>query len=66
MGHALVVIDPWKKEIFKKHLDAGGWKYTEEKGPVQGTIAFRVEYRFVADLKPFIDAANKECKEARR
>lgn len=65
MKTAGVVIDDWKLPIFKRHLDAAGCKYTEHPGITQGTLTLRVEYEWVSELKPIIEAANKECKNGR-
>jgi hypothetical protein len=57
-----VVIDDWKLPIFKQHLDRAGYKFTEHSGIQKGTVTLRVEYEWVSDLKPIIEAAEKECK----
>jgi len=61
MKTAGVVIDDWKLQIFKKHLDAAGYAYTEHPGITEDTLTLRVKYEWVAELKPIIEAANKEC-----
>lgn len=66
MKTAGVAIDDWKLPIFKKHLDAAGYTYTEHPGLTQDTLTLVVEYEWVAELKPIIEAANKECSNERR
>lgn len=66
MKTAGVVIDDWKLPIFKKHLDAAGRIYTEHPGVTADTLTLKVEYEWVADLKPIIEAANTECTNAKR
>lgn len=62
MKIAGVVIDAYKLDIFKKHLDAGGYKYTQHDGPKPGTLTLRVEYEWVESIQPVIQAANDEAK----
>ena len=66
MKKAAVVIDDWKLPVFRRHLDAAGRTYME--GPVitADTLLLQVQYEWVADLKPIIEAANKECANAKR
>jgi len=60
-----VVIDAWKLAIFKQHLDAAGYKYTEHKGITADTLTLRVGYEWVAQIKPIIEAANAECARSK-
>jgi hypothetical protein len=60
---AAVAIDAWKLPIFKKHLDAAGYKYEE---PVNLTtdgenLILRVHYDWLRELKLVVDAAVREC-----
>jgi len=66
MKTAAVVIDDWKLPIFKRHLDAASRTYTEGVGITADTLLLQVQYEWVADLKPIIEAANKECANAKR
>lgn len=66
MKTAGVVIDEWKLQIFKRHLDGAGCKYTEHPGITQGTLTLIVEYEWVSELKPIIEAANEECRNEQR
>lgn len=59
MKTAGVVIDAYKLPVFKKHLDAAGFKYTEHPGITKDTLTLKVSYEWVADLQPIIEAANK-------
>lgn len=65
MKTAGVVIDSWKLPTFKKHLDAAGYTYTEHPGITRGTLTLKVQYEWVAILKPIIEAANAECQGRR-
>ena len=56
-----VVIDAWKLPVFKRHLDAAGYQYTEHPGITSDTLTLRVGYKLVAEIKPIIEAANSEC-----
>lgn len=62
---AAVGLDTWKLPIFKKHLDAAGYKYEE---PVPLTtdgenLILKVHYEWVHELQPIIEAAQRECAE---
>ena len=59
--NAAVVIEAWKLPIFKKHLDAAKYVYTEHTGIAHGTLTLRVSYDWVSELQPVIEAAVKEC-----
>lgn len=58
---AAVVLDAWKLPVFKKHLDASGYTYTEHPGVTTDTVTLRVSYEWVSKLQPIIQAANDEC-----
>ena len=66
MKKAVVAIDSWKLAIFKKHLDAAGYKYKELPGLTKDTLILQVEYEWVAELKPLVEAANTECANTKR
>ena len=65
MKTAAVFLDRWKLPTFKKHLDAAGYSYTEQPGITADTLTLQVQYEWVASLKPIIEAANKECANAK-
>ena len=58
---AAVAIDAWKLPVFKKHLDAAQCAYKVGPGITGDTLIITVQYEWVAELKPIIEAANKEC-----
>ena len=62
MKTAAVVIDDWKLPIFKRRLDDAGCAYTEGRGVTAGTLILRVQYKWLADLKPIVEAANNEAR----
>lgn len=66
MKIAGTVLDDWKLPIFKKHLDAAGYKYEEPVPFTAGTLVLRVHYEWVHQLKPIIAAAQKECAKLKR
>jgi hypothetical protein len=66
MKTAAIVIDAWKLPIFKRRLDAADFTYTEHGGITQDTLTLRVQYEWVADLKPVVEAADEECRNERR
>lgn len=61
-----VVLDEWKLPIFKKHLDAAGYKYDEPVPFTAGTLVLKVHYEWVHELKPIIEAAQRECADLRQ
>lgn len=56
-----VVIDDWKLPVFKRHLDAAGFKYTQHPGVTPDTITLKVITEWVHKLQPVVKAANDEC-----
>lgn len=63
MKTAGVAIDAWKLPIFKKHLDAAGYSYTEHPGVTAGTLFLKVKTERIATLQPVIEKAQEECKK---
>lgn len=62
MKTAGIAIDNWKLPIFKRHLDAGGYAYTEHPGLTHGAMILKVKTEFVSDLQRVVEAAQSECK----
>jgi hypothetical protein len=65
MKTAGIALDDWKLPTFKKHLDAAGYKYDEPVQFTEGTLILKVHYEWVHELKPIIEAAQRECAEKR-
>lgn len=65
MKKAAVCIDAWKLPIFKRRLDAAGYTYKECAGITPDTLTLQVNYKWVHELKPIIEAAQKECAQAK-
>jgi hypothetical protein len=63
---AAVMIDGWKLGIFIKHLDRAKRVYTQHPGITKDYVLLKVEYEWVSDLSPIIEAANTECENAKR
>lgn len=61
-----VVIDAWKLDVFKRHLDAAGYEYTQHPGPFPAVITLRVKCEWAHKLQPIIEAAQQECARARQ
>lgn len=61
-----VVCEAWKLEVFKRRLDAAGYKYTEHLGPSPHMRTLKVTYEWVHRLMPILEAAQKECAELKR
>ena len=56
-----IVIDNWKLEIFRKHLQQ--FKFTEHPGLTPKTLLLKVECDSVEQIKPAIEAAEKACRK---
>lgn len=52
-----IVVDDWKIPIFRKHLDAAGYKYDEPISFTDGTSIIKVHYEWAHKLQPIIEAA---------
>jgi hypothetical protein len=61
MKTAAVIIDKWKLPIFDKHLEDAGYTYTTGASITPNTLTLHVNYEWVAELQPIIQAANDEC-----
>lgn len=66
MKTAGIAIDNWKLAIFKRHLDAGGFVYTEHPGLTPDAMILKVQSPTIAALQPVVEAAQKECGNARK
>lgn len=63
---AAVCLDDWKIPVFRKHLDAAGYKYDDPVPFSPGTSIFQVHYEWVHDVQPIIEAAQRECAERKQ
>lgn len=59
-----IVIEDWKLPIFKKHLDAAGFTYTEHLNFTPTTMVLNVTCEFASELQPVVEAAQAECHRA--
>jgi hypothetical protein len=59
------MLDDWKLPVFKKHLDAAGYKYEEPVPFTDGTLTLKVHYEWVHELQPIIEAAQRECAKSK-
>ncbi len=66
MKKAGIMIDSWKLPIFKKHLDAAGFEYTECNGLTKDTLLLSVMFDDLDKLRPVVEAAHKECDRAKQ
>ena len=66
MKIAGIAIDNWKLPIFRRHLDDGGFSYTEHPGLTPDAMILKVKTPTVAILQPVVEAAQKECRNARK
>lgn len=58
-----VVMDDWRVTVFRRHLDAAGYEYSEHPGPTPNTRILKVTCEWVHKLKEIIDAAEAECAQ---
>lgn len=63
-----ILVDNWKLDIFKRHLDAGGFKYTTH--PIEGgdeVSLLKVSF-YLSEfdkLNAIVRAAYHECEESK-
>jgi hypothetical protein len=57
-----IAIDSWKLPIFKKHLEAAGYAYTQHLGLTADTLLLKVKTERLALLLPIVKKANAECQ----
>lgn len=56
-----IIIDDWKFDIFKRHLDQGGYTYERLPGIVPKTISLFVHTTNLEALGVVVKAANDEA-----
>lgn len=61
MKTAAIALDAYKLPIFKKHLDAAAYKYTEHPISTSGMVILKVSCEWISDLQPVVEAANSEA-----
>lgn len=61
-----IVIDDWKLEIFKKHLDKAGYTYEQSQGLTEDTLILSVKTKSIAKLQPVVKAANTAAAKEKR
>jgi len=62
MKTAGIAIDNWKLPTFKRILEGAGYEFTQHPGLTEGTLLLKVKTEFIADLQPFVEQANRECR----
>lgn len=60
---AAIVIDEWKLDIFKKHLEKKDLIFEFFRGPSAGCLTIKISGEAVQGLLPTIEAANAECQQ---
>ncbi|MCK5601940.1 hypothetical protein KAR91_08730 [Candidatus Pacearchaeota archaeon] len=62
-----IVLDGWKLPIFKKHLDAEGYDYTQQDGlgKFKGCIILKVETSDVEKLAVLTKKMNQEAARSK-
>jgi hypothetical protein len=59
-----LVLDAWKLPVFKRHLDAAGYTYSQHPGLTADTWLLKVRCAWVHELQQVVVAANEECARA--
>lgn len=62
---AAIVLDRWKLEIFKKHLEDGGFEYEVNNGLAPDELLIFVETEDLEQLKSSLRAAYNEVVKKR-
>ena len=62
---AAIVIDDWKLPIFKKTLDAEGYKFKQFSGPIKGGITLQVEIDDISKFRPIVERMNAEAARSK-
>ncbi|AOR77241.1 hypothetical protein [Novosphingobium resinovorum] len=57
-----IVIDAWKLEIFRRHLDGANFSHTQHPGLSEGTLILKVKADRVARLQRVVERAQLECR----
>lgn len=63
---AAVCVDDWKLPVFRRRLDAAGYKYEEPVPFTTGTSILTVYCEWVHEVQPVIEAAQRECAERKQ
>lgn len=66
MKTAGIMIDTWKLPIFKRHLDAAKFAYTEHPGITASSLNLKVKCEWLHELEPVVMAANEECAQIKK
>ena len=64
-GRKTIYLDNWKFDIFKKHLEGGGFEYEKKPGLVPETMGLAVITDDIIGLAYTVKAANDECAQIR-
>lgn len=57
-----VALEKWKVPVFKRHLEAAGFSFTEGPGLTAATALLKVKYQELHKLQPIMKAAADECR----
>jgi len=61
-----IVIDDWKLNIFKKHLDSSKYQYEVKNGITKDTLSIFVEFENFGVLETIVKAANDEAATSKQ
>lgn len=60
-----VVLDAWKIDFFKKHLDQAGYTYEQKPGISADTLTLMIHTHTVTELEKVVRAANMEAASSK-
>lgn len=60
-----IVIDPWKLDIFTRHLKQSGYVFESKPGPAAGMLTLFIETDNLEALGVVVKAANTEAAQTK-
>ena len=61
-----IAVDNWKLPVFRRRLEAAGYKYEDGGGLTPEATVLMVETADILALKRVIEACQNECRKAKR
>ena len=60
-----IAVDNWKLPVFRRRLEAAGYRYEDGGGLTQDATILTVETTDILALKKVIEACQNDCRKAR-
>lgn len=61
-----IAVDDWKLPVFRKRLDAAGYRYEDGGSLIGETTLLTVETNDMLALKKVLEECQAECRKAKR